>query len=175
MQVLCRVLGVVPSRYYAWYQRQAAAPPEAVTCFEEAVKAVFYAHHRRYGTRRLRAEFQAKGHRVGRQRLRTALRWLGLRALQSKSYVPRTPDSTHGQRCAPNLRLGQAPPAQANQVWVSDSTYLPLASGHWAYLCAFQDSFTRQVVGWHVMATRPEELITTALRRALLARQPALV
>ena len=45
-------------------------PPEAGTYFEEAVKEVFYAHHRRYGTRRLRAEFQAKGHRVGRQRLR---------------------------------------------------------------------------------------------------------
>jgi putative transposase len=173
VQVLCRVLGVVPSRYYAWYQRQAAPPPETDTCFEEAVKEVFYAHHRRYGTRRLRAEFQAKGHRVGRQRLRTALRRLGLRALQPKAYVPRTTDSTHGQRCAPNLLLEQAPLTHANQVWVSDITYLPLASGNWVYLCAFQDSFTRQVVGWHVMATMPEELITSALRRALLARQPA--
>jgi hypothetical protein len=40
VQVLCRVLGVVSSCYYAWYQRQAAAP-EAVTCFEEAVKRCF--------------------------------------------------------------------------------------------------------------------------------------
>jgi putative transposase len=120
VQVLCRVLGVVPSRYYACYQRQAVPPPAAVTCFEEAVKEVFYAHHRRYGTRRLRAEFQAQGHRVGRQRLRTALRRLGLRALQPKAYVPRTTDSTHGQRCAPNLLLEQAPATHANQVWVSD-------------------------------------------------------
>jgi transposase InsO family protein len=48
-----------------------------------------------------------------------------------------------------------------------------LASGDWAYLCAFQDVASKQVVGWHVMATMPEELITTALHRALLAQQPA--
>ena len=148
MQVLCRVLGVVSSRYYAWYQRQAAALPEAATCFEETVKEVFHDHKRRYSTRRLRAELQAKGLRVGRQRLRTALRRLGLRALQPTSYVPRTTDSTHGQRCAPNLLLDQPRPTQSNRVWVSDITYLPLANGNWVYCCAFQDVWTKQVVGW---------------------------
>lgn len=48
-----------------------------------------------------------------------------------------------------------------------------LASGQWAYLCAFQDAYTRQVVGWQVLATMPEELVTSTLRRALLARRPA--
>jgi putative transposase len=58
-------------------------------------------------------------------------------------------------------------------VWVSDSTYLPLASGQWAYLWAFQDAHTRQVVGWQMLATMLEDLLASALRRALLARQPA--
>jgi len=31
---------------------------------------------------------------------------------------------------------------------------------------------SKQVVGWHVMATMPEELITTALQRAFWAQQP---
>ena len=101
VQVLCRTLAVVPSRYYAWQQTQRAPVPAALRCFDETVKDVFEDHKRRYGTRRLRAEFQAKGQRIGRQRLRTAMRRLGLRALQPKSYVPRTTDSTHGQRCAP--------------------------------------------------------------------------
>jgi putative transposase len=43
-------------------------------------------------------------------------------------------------------------------MWVSDNTYLPLVSGQWVYLCAFQDAYTRQVVGWQVLATIPEEL-----------------
>ena len=96
----------------------------------------------------------------------------GLRASQPRAYTPRTIDSTHGLRCAPNRLLDQPAPTRPNRVWVRDITYLPLASGAWAYLCAFQESFTRQVAGWQVRETMPEKLVTSALRRALLARAP---
>ncbi|MBD2768423.1 transposase family protein [Hymenobacter sp. BT664] len=62
---------------------------------------------------------------------------------------------------------------QANHVWVSDITYLPLANGSWAYLCAFWDVASKHVVGWHVMATMTEELVTTALQRGFWAQPPA--
>ena len=66
------------------------------------------------------------------------------------------------------MLLNQPKPAPANRVWVSDSTYRPLEDGTWAYLCAFQDV----VLGWHVAATMPEELVTTALQRIFLAQPP---
>ena len=72
---------------------------------------------------------------------------------QPKAFTPRTTDSTHGLRCAPNRLLNQPKPTQANQVWVSGITYLPLANGNWVYLCAYQDMASKLVVGWHVMAT----------------------
>ena len=97
-----------------------------------------------------------KGHQVGRQRLRTAIRRQGLRGVQPKAYTPRTTDSTHGLRCAPNRLLDQPKPTPANWVWVSDSMYRPLADGTWAYLCAFQDVASKQVLGWYVAATMPE-------------------
>ena len=83
--------------------------------------------------------------------------------------MPRTTDSTHGKRCAPDLLLDQPRPVQANRLWVSNTTYLPLASGQWVYYCTFQNACTKQVVGWQVRADRPEALVTTALQRALLA------
>jgi len=98
------------------------------------------------------------------------MRRRGLRALQPKAFTPRTTDSTHGLRCAPNRLLDQPKPTQANRVWVSDITYLPLANGDWAYLCAFQDMASKQVVGWQVGATMPEELVTSALQRAFWAQ-----
>jgi len=101
-----------------------------------------------------------------------AMRRRGLHALQPKAYTPRTTDSTHGLRCAPNQLLDQPKPTQANRVWVSDITYLPLADGTWAYLCAFQDVASKQVLGWHVAASMPEDLVTTALQRAFLAQPP---
>jgi len=134
---------------------------------------VFDDNKRRCGTRRLQVELRERGHRVGRQALRTGLRRHGRKALQPKSFVPRTTDSTHGQRYAPNLLLDQPRPTQANRVWVSDTTYLPLASGAWAYLCAFQGVCTKHVVGWQVRADMPEALVTSALQRALLAQRSA--
>ena len=59
-----------------------------------------------------------------------------------------------------------------NRIWVSDITYLPLANGDWAYLCAFQDVAGKQVVGWQAGATMPEELVTRALQRAFWAQPP---
>jgi putative transposase len=120
VQQLCQVLGAVPSRYYAWRHRQTAgAGGTTEPAWEMEMVAVFDHHKRRYGTRRRRVELQEIGHRVGRQDLRTGLRRHGRKALQPKSFVPRTTDSTHGQHCAPNLLLDQTRPTQANRLWVS--------------------------------------------------------
>ena len=172
VRLLCQLVQVPVSGYYAWQQAQQQVVNQAEPAWETALVKVFGVHKRCYGTRRLRVELRRKGYHVGRQRLRTAMRRRGLHALQPKAFTPRTTDSTHGLRCAPNRLLDQPKPTQANRVWVSDITYLPLASGDWAYLCAFQDMASKQVVGWHVMATMPEELITTALQRAFWAQPP---
>lgn len=170
MQLLCQVLHIVPSPYYAWCQRTETTVAPA---WETVMVDVFDDHQRRYGTRRLQVELRALGYRVGRQALRNALRRHGRKALQPKAFTPRTTNSTHGKRCAPNRLLDQPKPTQANRVWGSDSTYLPLASGNWVYGCTFQDVCTKQVVGCQVRADMPEALVTTALQRALLAQRPA--
>jgi transposase InsO family protein len=172
VRLLCEVLGVPASGYYAWQQAKQQIASCKAPAWEEALVKVFGRHKRRYGTRRLQVALRGKGYRVGRQRLRAAMRRRGLHALQPKAFTPRTTDSTHGLRCAPNRLLHQPAPTRANQVWVSDITYLPLANGEWAYLCAYQDMASKQVVGWHVMATMPEKLITTALQRAFWSQPP---
>ena len=172
VRLLCQVMGVPASGYYAWQRVQQQEASSGPPAWEETLVKVFDRHKRCYGTRRLQVALRRKGYRVGRQRLRTAMRRRGLHALQPKAFTPRTTDSTHGLRCAPNRLLDQPKPAQANRVWVSDITYLPLANGAWAYLCAYQDMASKHVVGWHVMATMPEELITTALQRAFWAQPP---
>ena len=71
------------------------------------------------------------------------------------------------------MLLDQPRPTQANRVLVSGLTCLPLASGAWAYLCAFQDPCTKHVVGWQVRADMPGALVIGALQRALLSQRPA--
>ena len=62
VQQLCQVLDVVPSRYYAWRQRQVAGAAEnGEPAWETEMLAVFDHHERRYGTRRLQVELREKG------------------------------------------------------------------------------------------------------------------
>ena len=168
---LCQVLGVGVASYYRWRQKVVARSP--VPAWESALCQAFVQHKRRYGTRRLRAELHAQGYRVGRHRIRRALRRRELLAVQPRAFVPRTTQSEHGPRVAANHVLDRPAPTAADQVWVGDITYLPLQSGAWAYLAAFQDVYTKRVVGWQVLGSMPEELVVSALRRALLSRQPS--
>ena len=132
---LCQVLGVVPSRYYAWWLAQVrGAVGKQEPAWETEMVAVFDHHKRRYGTRRLRAELQTQGHLVGRWRIRRMLAAAGLRGQPPRSFVPRTTDSDPSVRAAPNRLLGQLVPTAPNQVWVGDITYLPKQGGGWLYL-----------------------------------------
>ena len=58
-------------------------------------------------------------------------------------------------------------------MWVGDITYLPLVGGRWCYLATWRDTCSRRVVGWHLAAQMPTELVLVALEQALTLRQPA--
>ncbi len=169
VQLLCQVLAVSPAGYYQWRHRPAAAPAP----WQMAAQAAFTRHARRYGTRRLRAELHAEGHTVGRYALRTWLHRHELQALSIRPYRPRTTVADPAAVVAENRLLGQPAPTAPNQVWVGDITYLPLVGGRWCYLATWRDACSRRVVGWHLAAQMPTELVLTALEQVLTLRQPA--
>ena len=169
VQLLCQVLAVSPAGYCQWRYRPAAAPVP----WQAAAQAAFTRHARRYGTRRLRAELHAEGHAVGRYALRSWLHRHGLRALSTHSHRPRTTVADPAAVVAENRLLGQPAPTAPNQVWVGDITYLPLVGGRWCYLATWRDACSRRVVGWHLAAQMPTELVLHALEQALTLRQPA--
>ena len=167
----CQVLRVAPSAYYAWQQHTQL--PALKPSGQLAVRRAFARHGQRYGARRLRAEVHAEGHAVGRGRIRRTLAAHGLRAQQTRSFVPLTTDSDPARWAAPNRLLGQPAPTAPNQVWVGDITYLPKQGGGWLCLATWLDRCSRKVVGWDVRESMPEDLVSEALRRALAGRQPA--
>ena len=150
------------SCYYAHLRRK-AAPGKAGEAIEAlAVKECFYFHRRRYGSRRI-----AKELKMGRFLVRRLMREQVLKAIQPKSFVPRTTDSRHGGRISPNLLKEIGEIRQKGRVIVGDITYLPLQNGKFCYLATFQDKYTRRIVGWAVSVEMTAELVVRALRMAL--------
>lgn len=92
----------------------------------------------------------------------------GLRAIQPKSYQPRTSDG-RADRPAPNLLLDRESPSRVNEVWAGDITFIPTSTG-WRYLAIVIDLYSRRVVGWSLSSHLRSDLVNKALRQALRSR-----
>jgi putative transposase len=161
--ILCRVLGVSRSGYYAWRER-----PARQDQLTPKVAEVFWQNSRRYGSRRITAELRDQTV-VGRHRVRRLMREQGLQAIQPRRFVPRTTDSRHGQRMSPNLLVEREIIVdRPRQVIVGDITYLPLQDGQWAYLATWMDLFSRKILGWQIASSMTAELVIEALKKAII-------
>lgn len=138
---------------------------------EQKIIDTFREHKRRYGSRRISKSLQSAGERVSRYKAGKILHKHGLKAIQPRSFIPRTTDSRHPYKISPNLLLDRAAAQRSNEVWVGDITYIPLAGGKWAYLAAWMDMFSRRIIGWHLDDNMQEALITAAFKKALAVRK----
>jgi putative transposase len=166
------VLDVSRSAYYAWRERELSRREQRRAELTPLVRALFWKHRRRYGARRLAADLADLGEVCSRRLVRTIMKTEGLRAIQPKSFVPKTTDSRHQLGYSPNLILDTPEPSGINQVWVGDITYVPLRAGAFCYLASLMDRYSRDIVGWELSETMTDELTLAALRMAIGERQP---
>ena len=170
---VCQILQVSRSAYYAW---QAARPTQREDDDLELaplVRAIFQRHRRRYGTRRIVEELRDLDRPCGRRRVAKLLKIQGLKAIQPKSFKPRSTESRHRLGFNPNLLLELEDVERINQLWVGDITYIPLEGGRFSYLATLLDRYSRRIVGWQLARDMTEQLVLDALRQAIRARQPA--
>ena len=137
-----------------------------------AIDKIFWTNSRRYGSRRVQEALKEQGLNTGRHQVRRLMQEQDWRAIQPRSFVPKTTNSRHGLTACPNRLIEFGKPTAPNQVWVGDITYLPLADGNWAYLASWMDLFSRRIVGWWVDRHMKESLIVQAFDQALQQRQP---
>jgi putative transposase len=169
---VCVTLGVSRAGYYAWQSQQETARQQRDRELMPLVGEVFRQHKRRYGARRIAVELAAQGHRCGVERVAKLLKIQGLKAIQPKSFKPKTTDSRHTLGYSPNLLLAARMPETVNQIWVADITYIPLGNNTFLYLALLMDLFSRRVIGWRLARHMTEELILDALHQAIRSRQP---
>lgn len=169
----CQVLNVSRSAYYAWRDGEPSDRDHQEAALTPLVRAVFWKHRRRYGARRIAEELADLGELCSPRRVGNIMKSQGLRAIQPKSFVPKTTDSRHHLGYSPNLILDAPEPGGVNQLWVGDITYVPLRGGAFCYLAALLDRYSRDIVGWELAETMTDELTLAALRMAIRDRQPS--
>lgn len=170
VRVMCRVLKVSPSGFYAWASRSPSARAQQA----DALRPVIAEAHRRsrgtYGSPRVHADLQDCGFRVGRKRVARLMREQGLVGRRPRRYRVTT-DSAHELPVARNALGRQFNVTAPNRVWATDITYVRTWEG-WLYLAVVIDLYSRRAVGWAMAEHLRTELVLDALGTALGQRLP---
>lgn len=168
--LMCRVLGVSTSGFYAWLKRPQPERAKSDARLALDVAAVHARSRGRYGSPRVHAELRARGVRVGKKRVERLMRENGLAARRRRRFT-KTTDSAHAQPVAPNILERDFDTSAPNEVWVADVTYVPTREG-WLYLAVVLDLFARRVVGWATSELNDTHLALAALSKATSSRKP---
>ena len=171
IDLMCRVLGVSRSGFYAWATRAPSDRALHDMWLIEQIREIHADNRGVYGSPRIQAELcLGRGIHVGRKRVERLMRQTGISGLVPKKRS-RTTVRVPGVRVADDLVQRDFRPAAPNVLWVADLTYLRSWEG-WLYLVAIQDAFSRRIVGWSMAEHMRSELVVDALQMAIARRRP---
>ena len=172
VSVMCRVLKLRRSGYYAWRKRKPSARQIRQQELLVKIQQVYQEHDGRYGSPRVCRALLIEGQHVSRNTVAKLMRQAKIRARTRRRFVPRTTDSTHQQPVANNVLDRDFTASAPNQKWLADITYVDTDEG-WLFCAAVLDCYSRKVVGWAMSDAMPTDLVSDALKMALLHRQPS--
>ena len=170
---MCRLLGVSPSGYYAYWKREPSARSKRDAQLKARIQAIHSWSRGTYGAPRIHAELADEGTHVGRKRAARLLRELGLAGVSRRKRT-RTTRRDHDARPAPDLVERHCVASRPDALWVADVTYVPTWA-RFVYLAVVVDAFSRRVVGGSMATHLRTELVLEALNMALWQRRPASV
>ncbi|HAT1994240.1 TPA: IS3 family transposase [Legionella pneumophila] len=170
IQLMCRLLCVSASGYYAWLNRKPPKRAERNSELTRKIKVLFDEEKSRAGAPRITKRLNQQGENVGKQRVTKIMREHGWRAKASKKFKATT-NSNHQLPVAPNLLQQNFTACKPNEKWVSDITYCWTEEG-WLYLAVVMDLYSRKIVGWALSERMTKQLVIDALQMAIWGRKP---
>jgi transposase InsO family protein len=169
---LCEVLQIARSSFYAWLDGQPRRAQRAAADAELAERIrVVHQRDRTQGAPRITAELNDGASpvaRVNHKRVARVMREHGIAGLRLRRRVRTTVPEPADQK-VPDLLHRDFTATAANQRYVGDITYLPLADRSNLYLATVIDCFSRRLVGWSVA----DHMRTSLVEDALKARRSA--
>jgi putative transposase len=171
VSLLCKMVGVSKSGYYAWRDR----PPSKRTLEDAALTERIVEVHKRsretYGYPRVHAQLRALGVRCGRRRVARLMRKAGIRGCM-RSRKKRTTRRDPRAAPAPDLVNRNFRASAPDRLWTADITYVNTDEG-FLHLAFVLDVYSRRIVGWSMASHLRTELVVDALEMAVWRRKPA--
>lgn len=166
---MCRVLDVARARFYAWLHNPVSARDKDNQRLLTLIRDSYSLSGGVYGYRRVHGDLNEIGETYGKNRVGRIMQLNRIKAVRGYKAPRRI--AGRPSVVAPNRVQRQFTVVRANQVWVTDITYIRTWQG-WLYLAVVIDLFARNVVGWSMKPTLSRELALDALMMAVWRRKP---
>jgi len=168
VELICRLLQVAPSSYYASKTRTPSARAMRDEELIPQLVDLWESNYRVYGVRKLWKAARRAGIMIGRDQTARLMRGAGIEgARRSKRVKTTRPDPTSSRH--PDLVKREFTATAPNRLWVTDLTFVPTWAGV-AYVCFIVDTFSRMIVGWRVASHMRTEMVLDAIEMARWSR-----
>ncbi|NCF09024.1 MULTISPECIES: IS3 family transposase [Kosakonia] len=169
VMTMCRVLNVARAGFYAWLHNPVPARDKDNQRLLILIRDSYSLSGGVYGYRRVHGDLNEIGETCGKNRVGRIMQLNRIKAVRGYKAPRRI--AGRPSVVAPNRVQRQFTVVRANQVWVTDITYIRTWQG-WLYLAVVIDLFARNVVGWSMKPTLSRELALDALMMAVWRRKP---
>jgi putative transposase len=170
VRLMCKVLEVSTSGYYAWRGRPPSKREMANRVLTAKIKEEFEKSGETYGSPRIYQVMRKLGLMCSPKRVARLMRAADLKARQTRRYRSTT-KRNKADRAAPNRLKRDFSATAPNRKWVTDITYIATQEG-WLYLAVIMDLFSRRIVGWAMSKRMTSALTLRALNMAIRRCQP---
>ncbi|HCI0257618.1 IS3 family transposase [Escherichia coli] len=169
VRLLCRVLDVHPSGFYAWLQQPHSQRHQADLRLTGQIKQFWLESGCVYGYRKIHLDLRDSGQQCGVNRVWRLMKRVGIKA--QVGY--RSPRARKGEASivSPNRLQRQFNPDAPDKRWVTDITYIRTHEG-WLYLAVVVDLFSRKIIGWSMQSRMTKDIVLNALLMAIWRRNP---
>lgn len=171
VSIMCEVLQVTRSGYYAWARRSPSSRVKRQTDLTQVIGQVHQESGGTYGSPRICVELVERGIKVCVNTVAKLMKKAQIRSIVQRRFVVQTTDSKHDQAIAPNRLDRNFQAKKPDQKWCCDITYIHTGEG-FLYLAAVMDLASRKIVGWSMADHLRTELCLDALQAALQSRKP---
>jgi transposase InsO family protein len=174
--MLCAVMGVAKSSYYAWKRHTPSARDLRDIELTRIIIAIHQASYGTYGVPRVHAELRAEhGVRIAPKRVWRLMRAAGLQGVHrrrtGRSQAATKALAARKERVFDDLVERDFSADAPDRVWLADITQHPTGEG-WLYLACVLDVCSRRIVGWSMAERADTELVVNAVQMAVTARDP---
>ncbi|EMP2054349.1 IS3 family transposase [Enterobacter kobei] len=169
VRLLCRVLDVHPSGFYAWFKQPYSQRHQVDLRLTGQIKQFWLESCCVYGYRKIHLDLRDSGQQCGVNRVWRLMNRAGIKA--QVGY--RSPRAHKGEVSivSPNRLQRQFNPDAPDERWVTDITYIRTHEG-WLYLAVVVDLFSRKIIGWSMQSRMTKDIVLNSLLMAVWRRNP---